>query len=86
MDAWKNLAEDLLVLNKQCFIKDIENNYYFGEVLLVGDYQITIYCNAPEQRAGTKQTLYWSNIIKFTDKKEKLKEERENGTNKNRKK
>lgn len=59
----KALADIFLQEDKKVFIKDFEDNYYFGDILLVGDSSLTFYCFGPEQRSGKNITIYWPNIV-----------------------
>ncbi len=59
----KVLAEILLKKNKRVFIKDIDNNIYFADILFVGEDTITIQCFNPIQRRGQKFFLYWALIV-----------------------
>lgn len=70
IESWRNLAEILLNENKQVFIKDYSDNYYIGDIILVGENTITIFCIAPEQRANKNHVIYWASIEKFEEKKE----------------
>ena len=63
--AWQNLAETFLKEDKKVYIKDYSNNFYFADILLVGENTLTIMCFAPEQKAGQKFVLYWYAIEKF---------------------
>jgi hypothetical protein len=70
MEHWKLLAEVYLKEDKRVLIKDIDNNWYFADILIVGEDTIEIQCYAPEQRAGQKIVLYWALITCFELAKE----------------
>jgi hypothetical protein len=70
LERWKILAEAYAKEDKRVLIKDIEDNWYFADILIVGEEKITIQCYAPEQRAGQKFYLYWANIKEFELAKE----------------
>ena len=65
LEHWKLLADDLLREDKKAIIKDIYDNLYFGDILIVGETTITIFCTGPKQRANKNETLYWANISYF---------------------
>jgi len=71
IERWKILGELFLKENKRVFIKDILNNYYFADLIFVGENSFEIQCFAPEDRAGKKIRLYWAEIIRFDEYKEK---------------
>ena len=68
-ERFKVLAEIFLKENKKVFIKDYSDNYYFGEVILIGESSITFYCFGPDKRAGKNITLYWP-VIKLIEEYE----------------
>lgn len=72
MERWKILAEQYLKEDIKVFIKDIDNNWYFADILLVGDITLTIKCFAPEERAGKTFYLEWALISKFDRYREDL--------------
>ncbi len=70
VERWKVLAEIFLKEDKRVFIKDVNDNYYFADILLVGEDTITIMCFAPEDRADQKIVLYWVNVYYFDEYKD----------------
>ncbi len=71
LERWRILAETFLKEDIPIVIKDIDDNWYFGDILFVGEDTITISCTGPEQRAGDKFILYWALIKQFEKKEEK---------------
>lgn len=65
LERWKILAEVYAREDKRVLIKDIEDNWYFADIIIVGENTIEIQCYAPEQRAGKKYVLYWANLKEF---------------------
>jgi hypothetical protein len=63
--SWQNLAEIFLKEDIAVYIKDYSDNFYFGNLLYVGESTVTVECFAPEQKKGQKHTLYWYSIDKF---------------------
>jgi hypothetical protein len=55
----KEIAEYLLKEDRGAFIKDIDNNIYFCDIIFVGEETITIQCYGPKKRTGLKYTLNW---------------------------
>lgn len=67
VERWKATAEIFLKNNTPVFIEDINNNFYFGDIILVGESIISIKCFSPKDRAGQKFNLYWTLITKFEE-------------------
>lgn len=65
IERWKTTAEIFLKENIRVYIKDLGNEYYFADILFVGDRTITIQCFAPERKLGNKYTLWWNLIEEF---------------------
>lgn len=65
--AWQNLAELFLKEDKKVFIVDYNGDYYFADILLVGERMISIQCFAPIDRKGRKFNLYWISIKRFLE-------------------
>jgi hypothetical protein len=68
--SWKSLAEIFLKENKRIYIKDFNGDYYFADIIFVGEETLTIECFAPISRIGKKFTLYWVSIERFDEYKE----------------
>ena len=74
IERQKVLAETFLKNNIRVAVTDLENNYYFADILFVGDDRLTIQCFAPEKKAGQKFYLFWASIIKFEEYHERVEE------------
>ncbi|MEM4260851.1 MAG: hypothetical protein QXG00_06445 [Candidatus Woesearchaeota archaeon] len=70
IEIWKLLAEELIKINSNVFIKDIHNNYYFCKIVLIGENKITIDCYAPEHRKGKRVYLNWFEIEDLAEERE----------------
>ena len=70
IERLKLLSEDFLNKNKKVFIKDHNGNYYFADILLVGEDSIHLKCFAPVQRIGEKLSLNWYSIVILEEYKE----------------
>ncbi len=64
------MAELLLKENKRIYIKDLSDDIYFADIVLVGEDSILIDCFAPEKRKGERKKLYWIMIVKMDEYKE----------------
>ncbi len=62
-------AELFLNNDIRAFIVDINNNYYFCDILLVGENHITFY-NFAGKRKGEKDRLLWLDISDIEEYKE----------------
>ena len=69
-ERFKALAEIFHKESKRVFIKDFENNYYFANIIHVGEDSIEIICFAPDDRKNEKFELYWVNISVFSEYRE----------------
>ena len=67
LEQWKALAEIFLKNDTRALIKDIDNNFYFCDILLVGEDTITIQCFGPPSREGKKFRLYWPLIVRIEE-------------------
>lgn len=66
----QSLAEIFLKEDKRVYIKDLNGDYYFADIIFVGEDSLTIQCFAPAHRDGKKYTLYWVSIERFDEYKE----------------
>lgn len=66
----KELAELFLNKDIRVYIKDIDDNIYFADLLFVGEDQIRFICYGPPQRIGEKVSLYWPQVVKLDEVKE----------------
>lgn len=71
VERWILLADVLFKENKRVYIKNIYGDYFFGDIVLIGETKITIDCFSPEQRIG-RNYIYWYDVSEF---KEYIKEE-----------
>lgn len=70
IERFKEKAETFLKNDIQAFIKDINDNYYFCDILSVGELKILIY-NFAGKRQGKKDNLYWPDIVSLEEYIEK---------------
>ena len=66
-ERFKLLAEDYLERDLVVYIKDIDDNFYFAKIVLVGERFLKIWCVGPAQREGQELTLEWLRIVKFEE-------------------
>jgi len=69
--SWKLLADLFLRKNIKVFIREFNGNIYFGKIILNSEDSITIDIFGPEQRANTREKIYWYQISDFDKYKEK---------------
>lgn len=67
IERWQLLATIYLGQKKRVLIKDIQNNWYFADLLLSGDDTLTFKCYAPSQRVGQTYTMPWAKITYFDE-------------------
>lgn len=70
IERFKIKAEDFLNNNIRAFIIDVHDTYYFCDIILVGDEGIYIQ-NFKGFREGEKQRIFWADIVKFEEYKDK---------------
>jgi len=70
VERLKGKAEIFLKNNTKTFIVDIENNYYFCYILLVGEDYLYVK-NFTGKKQGEKERIVWYDIIKFEEYQEK---------------
>ena len=63
----KDKAEVFSTNNIKAFIRDFSDNYYFCNLLFVGDIYLMIY----DFKRREKVKLYWQDIVEFQEYKEK---------------
>jgi hypothetical protein len=73
IERYKVLADEFLKNDIRVFIKDINENYFFADIILVGEDKLTIQCFAPEKKKGMKFYLRWSEIMFFDEYEEERK-------------
>ena len=69
-ETWKALAELFIKENVKALIKDVDDNYYFCEILFVGEDTIRFKCFGPPSRQGEKITLYWPLVARIEECKD----------------
>jgi len=67
IERWIILAEQLDQENKPIYIKDLNGNYFMGDIVLIGEEKITVDCFAPEQRKGNREYIRWVNVSKCVE-------------------
>lgn len=66
-NKWKEAAELFLKDNKRVVIEDINGNWYFADILFIGEEKLRIVCFGPPQRKDKKFNLYYALINKLID-------------------
>jgi len=68
---WQPLAEQYFKENQNVFVKTLNDNIYFGTIVLVGETKFCIDIYSPEQRKGKREYIDWLNVKDFNKVKEK---------------
>lgn len=68
----KMKADLFLKENKKVYIKDINNQYFFADILFVGDNTLEVSCFAPLEKKDKHYNIYWIDIILFEEYKSKM--------------
>jgi len=71
IERWKLLADVLIKQNKKAFIKEINGNLHFCELILNGEDSIIVKNFGPEQRRGIKEKIYWVQVEDFDEYRKK---------------
>jgi hypothetical protein len=71
IERFKGLADLFIKENSKAFIKELNNDIHFCDILINGEDTILIKNFAPKKREGIKERLYWLNIIEFDKLKNK---------------
>ena len=72
IERLKGKAEIFLKNNTKAFIVDIDDNYYFCDILLVGEDYLYVK-HFTGKKKGEKERVVWFDIIKFEEYQEKEK-------------
>ena len=70
LERFKIKAEEIANENLKAFIIDVNDTYYFCNIIFVGHATILIE-NFKGQRAGDREKLFWADIVKLEMYKEK---------------
>ena len=71
---WQLLAEQWFNENQNVFIIELNGNFHFCKIVMVGETKITVDNYAPEQRAGKRDYIDWLMISDFEKVREEIKE------------
>jgi hypothetical protein len=67
IERWKLLADLFIKNNSRVFIKEINGDLHFCDIILVGEDTVEIENFAPEQRQGKRERIYWVEIETFEE-------------------
>ena len=70
IERFKIKAEGFLRNNQRTFIVDIKNTYYFCYIIFVGEDSVHVQ-NFKGSRKAEKERIYWSDVLKFEEYKER---------------
>ncbi len=71
VERWKLLADVFIKNNSKIFIKQINGDLHFCNIILVGEDSILIDNFAPIQREGKREKIWWLEIEDFAEYEEK---------------
>ena len=69
LERFKIKAEEFLKDDVRAFIVDVNDTYYFCDIIFVGETTLLIQ-NFKGPRTGEKEKLFWADIVKFEEYKE----------------
>jgi len=70
IERMKVKAEDFRDNNVKAFIVDIDNTWYFCDIVIVGHLYLMVEIFQGEKK-GQRHTLYWSDVVKLEAYKSK---------------
>lgn len=70
IERFKIKAEDFLKENIKAFIVDVNDTYYFCDIIFVGDISVHIQ-NFKGLKKFEKERIYWADVVKFEEYKER---------------
>jgi len=74
IERWKLLVDIFLKEDKKVFIREVNGDLHFCKILSKDDDAVLIINFGPEQRAGTKENIYWYLINDIDEFKDEVKE------------
>ena len=70
LERFKIKAEGFLKDDVKAFIVDVNDTYYFCDIILVGETTILIQ-NFKGPRVGQQEKLSWADVVKFEEYKDR---------------
>lgn len=70
IERFKIKAEDFLKTNTRAFIIDVNNTYYFCDIIVVGEEGVYVQ-NFKGPREMEKERIFWADIVKFEGYRDK---------------
>jgi len=70
IERFKVKAEDFLENNIKAFVVDINDTYYFCEIIVVGEVWLLVQ-NFKGTRTGETEKIYWADVVKLKEYKER---------------
>ena len=71
IERWQLLAKLFIQQNTKGFIRKINGDLHFCVIISSNDDYILVDNFGPEQRAGTRDKIYWYSVSEFGEYKEK---------------
>ena len=72
IERWKILADIFNDENKKIFIREINGDLHFCEIILISDNSIKIKNFGPDQRKDKTEDIYWVKISEFDEYKKEV--------------
>jgi len=69
IERWKILAEIFTNENKKIFIREINGDLHFCEIILTSNDFVQVKNFGPEQRKDKTENIYWAQISEFDEYK-----------------
>lgn len=70
IERWMMKAEIFLKNNTKVFIVDIDDHYYWANLLSIGEEKLE-FKSFSGQLKGERKTLWWADVVKFEEYKER---------------
>lgn len=70
IERWKIKAESFLKNNTRAFIVDVDDTYYFCDILFIGEDCIHIK-SFKGSRKFEKERIYWADVLRFEEYKDR---------------
>ena len=76
IQRWKILGKILFDKKKRTFIKKLNGDLHFCNIILISDDTIKVKNFGPEQRKNKVEEIYWAQIVEFDEYKSVVREDK----------
>ena len=70
LERFKIKAEEFLKNNTPAFIVDVNDTYYFCDIILVGETTVLVK-SFKGHRINQQEKIYWADVVRFEEYKDK---------------